>query len=210
MARKLSFSVESILSGGQSTPGNSQDHVMIDNGRFIKERRYSCPHERMEGAANVTYNSPSSSPPVDPYHESINQDEEEGRRDYNEDGDISAKSRKGRMRFTPKQVQILEQRFREQHYLLPADRKTLATLLSMSERQVKTWFQNKRAQCKRSRAITSQVFHPFLSYNIPAASYCYRSTPPHLSFVTVDQSKTTQIIQCSPSTISHPYQLTDL
>ena len=61
--------------------------------------------------------------------------------------------RQGRMRFTPAQIQVLEKRFQKQHYLLPADRRCLAKSLNMTERQVKTWFQNKRAQYKRTRPL---------------------------------------------------------
>ena len=64
------------------------------------------------------------------------------------------------MRFTPSQIQVLERRFQKQHYLLPADRKFLAKSLQMTERQVKTWFQNKRAQYKRTRPLVrNPVYH---------------------------------------------------
>lgn len=68
--------------------------------------------------------------------------------------------KRGRMRFSPEQIQVLERRFQEQHYLLPADRKILSLALRLSERQVKTWFQNKRAQYKRTRPLVrSPVYH---------------------------------------------------
>ena len=68
--------------------------------------------------------------------------------------------RPGRMRFTPAQIQALEKQFQSQHYLLPADRKFLAKSLCMTERQVKTWFQNKRAQYKRTRPLVrNPVYH---------------------------------------------------
>ena len=83
--------------------------------------------------------------------------------------------RQGRMRFTPAQIQVLEKRFLEQHYLLPADRKFLARSLHMTERQVKTWFQNKRAQYKRTRPLVrNPVYHhpgplssPLLALPVP-------------------------------------------
>ena len=74
--------------------------------------------------------------------------------------DKSHIKRPGRMRFTPAQIQALEKRFQKQHYLLPADRKFLAKSLHMTERQVKTWFQNKRAQYKRTRPLVrNPVYH---------------------------------------------------
>lgn len=68
-------------------------------------------------------------------------------------GTDCTKPKKGRMRFSQEQIQALEKRFQEQHYLVPADRKILAFALRMSERQVKTWFQNRRAQYKRSKPL---------------------------------------------------------
>lgn len=78
-----------------------------------------------------------------------------------DDGKASSHTRRpGRMRFTPAQIQALEKRFQKQHYLLPADRKFLAKSLHMTERQVKTWFQNKRAQYKRTRPLVrNPVYH---------------------------------------------------
>lgn len=70
------------------------------------------------------------------------------------------------MRFSPEQIQALEQRFQEQQYLLPADRKILSVTLRMTERQIKTWFQNKRAQFKRSRLNATSV--QFSNYTTPS------------------------------------------
>lgn len=79
-----------------------------------------------------------------------------GSGEHQSDG-ASRTPKRGRMRFTPEQIQVLERRFQEQHYLLPADRKILSLALQLTERQVKTWFQNKRAQYKRTRPL---VRHP--------------------------------------------------
>ena len=99
----------------------------------------------------------------------ISGDDEDTSRKRDDDGDncsdsdkLTTKSRRARMRFTPTQIQMLEQQFQEQHYLLPADRKILAMALRMTERQVKTWFQNKRAQYKRTRPlIRNPIYHNF-------------------------------------------------
>ena len=103
--------------------------------------------------------------------------------------------KKGRMRFSPEQIQTLEQRFQEQHYLLPADRKLLASSLRMTERQVKTWFQNKRAQCKRSRAHS---FHPLLSSPYSACNFVFPyAQPPSLSPLSLHQ------IEQKPMMVTH-------
>lgn len=56
----------------------------------------------------------------------------------------------GQIRFTNKQTDALEQKFDNHKYLSPQDRKKLAKVLSLSERQVKTWFQNRRAKWRRT------------------------------------------------------------
>ena len=60
------------------------------------------------------------------------------------------KSRKGRNNFGPKQIEQLEIRYQQQRYLSPEERTQLARKLRLSDRQVKTWFQNKRMKEKRS------------------------------------------------------------
>ncbi len=72
------------------------------------------------------------------------------------------------MRFSPEQIQTLEQKFQEQQYLLPADRKILSLTLQMTERQIKTWFQNKRAQYKRSVHYSSpSLYRPSVTMTGP-------------------------------------------
>ncbi|CAO1326170.1 unnamed protein product [Diamesa hyperborea] len=60
------------------------------------------------------------------------------------------KRKGGQVRFTPNQTQSLERRFASHKYLSPEDRRKLAIELSLSDRQVKTWFQNRRAKWRRA------------------------------------------------------------
>lgn len=95
-------------------------------------------------------------------NEDTSRKRDDGDDNCSDSGKLTTKSRRARMRFTPTQIQMLEQQFQEQHYLLPADRKILAMALRMTERQVKTWFQNKRAQYKRTRPlIRNPIYHNF-------------------------------------------------
>ncbi|XP_059577243.1 transcription factor LBX2 isoform X4 [Alligator mississippiensis] len=61
----------------------------------------------------------------------------------------SKKRRKSRTAFTNHQIYELEKRFLYQKYLSPADRDHLAQQLGLSNAQVITWFQNRRAKLKR-------------------------------------------------------------
>uniref|UniRef100_A0A8R1E0V9 Homeobox domain-containing protein n=2 Tax=Caenorhabditis japonica TaxID=281687 RepID=A0A8R1E0V9_CAEJA len=53
--------------------------------------------------------------------------------------------------FTNEQTDALEHKFDAHKYLSPQERKKLAKSLNLSERQVKTWFQNRRAKWRRVR-----------------------------------------------------------
>lgn len=61
----------------------------------------------------------------------------------------SKKRRKSRTAFTNHQIYELEKRFLYQKYLSPADRDQIAQQLGLSNAQVITWFQNRRAKLKR-------------------------------------------------------------
>ncbi|XP_077291072.1 hematopoietically expressed homeobox [Arctopsyche grandis] len=66
-----------------------------------------------------------------------------------------AKRKGGQVRFTPQQTRNLESRFNAHKYLSPEDRRLLAVQLKLSDRQVKTWFQNRRAKWRRANNITT-------------------------------------------------------
>ncbi|XP_076364041.1 transcription factor LBX2-like [Tachypleus tridentatus] len=59
------------------------------------------------------------------------------------------KKRKSRTAFTNQQIFELEKRFLYQKYLSPADRDEIAQRLRLTNAQVITWFQNRRAKLKR-------------------------------------------------------------
>ncbi|XP_054648296.1 transcription factor LBX2 [Dunckerocampus dactyliophorus] len=75
----------------------------------------------------------------------------EGREHMNAFGQrqTSKKRRKSRTAFTNHQIYELEKRFLYQKYLSPADRDQIAQQLGLSNAQVITWFQNRRAKLKR-------------------------------------------------------------
>lgn len=59
-------------------------------------------------------------------------------------GGKQKKARKARTAFTDLQLQTLEKSFERQKYLSVQDRMELAAKLSLTDTQVKTWYQNRR------------------------------------------------------------------
>ncbi|CAF0860011.1 unnamed protein product, partial [Didymodactylos carnosus] len=68
------------------------------------------------------------------------------------------KPRKARTAFTDQQLNCLERNFGRQKYLSVQDRMELATRLSLSDTQVKTWYQNRRTKWKRQACVGLELF----------------------------------------------------
>ncbi|XP_016837853.1 homeobox protein slou isoform X3 [Nasonia vitripennis] len=68
-------------------------------------------------------------------------------------GSGGRKPRRRRTAFTHAQLAYLERKFRCQKYLSVADRSDVADALSLSETQVKTWYQNRRTKWKRQNQL---------------------------------------------------------
>lgn len=63
---------------------------------------------------------------------------------------FGVKRKGGQIRFTSQQTKNLENRFSTSKYLSPEERRHLALQLKLTDRQVKTWFQNRRAKWRRA------------------------------------------------------------
>ncbi|CAB3362966.1 Hypothetical predicted protein [Cloeon dipterum] len=98
-------------------------------------------------------------------------------------GGLTKKQRKARTAFTDHQLQTLEKSFERQKYLSVQDRMELAAKLSLSDTQVKTWYQNRRTKWKRQTAVGLELLAEAGNYAAfqrmyGAPPYCAWPYPP--------------------------------
>lgn len=112
----------------------------------------------------------------------------------------ASKSRRARTAFTYEQLVALENKFKTTRYLSVCERLNLALSLSLTETQVKIWFQNRRTKWKKQ--------NPGLDVNSPTMSM---STMPNFSPAAVSAAMSNQaliynhILQNSAAVVSHRY-----
>ncbi|XGW12479.1 hypothetical protein V3C99_013295, partial [Haemonchus contortus] len=81
----------------------------------------------------------------------------------------NGKNRRKRTTFTQHQAAVLEREYLSERYMVRDKRTQLAELLGLSEAQVKTWFQNRRAKDKREKKTDSPQRSPTDSANVSVA-----------------------------------------
>ncbi|XP_074595727.1 uncharacterized protein LOC141850885 [Brevipalpus obovatus] len=72
---------------------------------------------------------------------------------------LKPRKKRTRAAFTHSQVYELERRFTHQKYLSGPERADLASVLKLSETQVKIWFQNRRYKIKRKKLQQDSLVH---------------------------------------------------
>ncbi|XP_028173366.1 hematopoietically-expressed homeobox protein HHEX isoform X1 [Ostrinia furnacalis] len=73
---------------------------------------------------------------------------------------LGGRRKGGQVRFSAAQTGALERRFSASKYLSPDERRALAATLRLSDRQVKTWFQNRRAKWRRAAPDSADAGSP--------------------------------------------------
>lgn len=84
--------------------------------------------------------------------------------------------KKSRTSFTKSQLQKLEAKFGEQKYLTKLDRTHMASDLGLTEKHVKTWFQNRRTKWKRDCSDVDWSKHKELAATLMYGQYLENKT----------------------------------
>lgn len=104
----------------------------------------------LPGATGIIY--PGQNPLQDP--KAQGEDKSGGNKDNKKD------NKKGRATFSGNQIDELEKAFQTTQYLTNSERSRIAERLSLSENQVKIWFQNRRTKCRRTAWKTPGMTSP--------------------------------------------------
>ncbi|KAB5581758.1 hypothetical protein PHYPO_G00179350 [Pangasianodon hypophthalmus] len=123
----------------------------------------------------------------------------------------SARPRRARTAFTYEQLVALENKFRATRYLSVCERLNLALALSLTETQVKIWFQNRRTKWKKQNpGAADSILQPPSSSVSPGAGLCgaavagFHSFPPFSGGNSIFHSSSA-IPLSSPGTLLRPF-----
>lgn len=91
----------------------------------------------------------------------------------------ATKEKRSRQTYTRQQTLELEKEFNQSRYLTRRKRIEISNILSLTERQIKIWFQNRRMKAKKDPVNMYQI-SPHSEYNVhqtPIQSQYYSNFP---------------------------------
>ncbi|XP_014242033.1 homeobox protein slou-like [Cimex lectularius] len=143
--RSLPFSVDNILDPNKFT-GKSQDGPKFQN--------HWRPHELSDHSSRDggQFSDPGGGDDDDGSAEGesvVGEEKDPKRRKKGDSKGSGGKPRRARTAFTYEQLVALENKFKTTRYLSVCERLNLALSLSLTETQVKIWFQNRRTKWKK-------------------------------------------------------------
>ncbi|KAG7303826.1 hypothetical protein JYU34_010722 [Plutella xylostella] len=162
-------------------PGSLSESIY---GRSMDLSKGSFPSQLFAGfAASVMASGPQrdAQDPADRDHQTSSSS-----RPSNGSGQGSGrKPRRRRTAFTHAQLAYLERKFRCQKYLSVADRGDVADALSLSETQVKTWYQNRRTKWKRQNQLRLEQLRAQAQgeHELPALPLACALLPPYPAYM---------------------------
>ncbi|XP_025895741.1 NK1 transcription factor-related protein 2 [Nothoprocta perdicaria] len=167
--RKISFSVLDILDPRKFTGRSEAGRGGAGASRSPEREETSAGSGNDAPCAAEQRDEGSAEPPQEPRSPRAAR----GRRA----GPGCSKRRRARTAFTYEQLVALESKFRATRYLSVCERLNLALSLSLTETQVKIWFQNRRTKWKKQHpGAESGTVPPFGAANVllPAGPFALR------------------------------------
>ncbi|RZF49158.1 hypothetical protein LSTR_LSTR008444 [Laodelphax striatellus] len=160
--KSADFCGSSTCSSGRSSTAGSDCCTSPDilNCSLAARQPPPHPHPHAHASSRSKASKSADNSPLDALYQMTSKTFEELNGESGSDGQANhlnlfnsrqqpKKKRKSRTAFTNTQIFELEKRFLYQKYLSPADRDEIAAQLGLSNAQVITWFQNRRAKMKR-------------------------------------------------------------
>jgi len=151
LAENAKFNEQQHTLGEMHKLSNINKQLGHSNNKAKLEENSDCEEPPVESAFKVgkqldSDNEEINDSDIEAAHQGDDDDEDD---DSDDENSRSAKARRARTAFTYEQLVALENKFKQTRYLSVCERLNLALSLSLTETQVKIWFQNRRTKWKK-------------------------------------------------------------